>query len=305
MTTWRHISFLDPSFFRSPGGNLSNIGDPFDLGNGVYLTHLQSYLRDPPIWQSLDAYGRELLRDTAFVLQTEFEANDTNPDEQMSQAFDRAFSASAAIWLCRACPIGIHNAVNLERVGEADQWCLRAHVPGLQRFPTHPDDAEAWLTAADLQRARNLNITLEALAENTPTWTAKWFVWLALPQKHWDVRYLCLWSALEALFGADGKRTYQMCRELAAFLEQGNTNDAREGLLRDAQAAYAMRGIVTHGSILPRGLTNERKLTLLRTVETWMRRSLLRIVEDATLSNVFRSDRDRNEYLARLARTTG
>ena len=91
--------------------------------------------------------------------------------------------------------------------------------------------------------------------------------------------------------------TYRLSLRTAHFL--GTTRQERERLFEQTKAGYGWRSKLVHGAKLHR-LTPEKSGELMVTLETLIRRSLLRILEDAEFIQAF-DQKDREEFLDKLS----
>ena len=110
------------------------------------------------------------------------------------------------------------------------------------------------------------------------------------------MRYLLLWIALEALFGADSEITFRISQRIAFFIS--GQAEAKE-TFRRMKRAYNWRNKIVHG-LRHRELKREESEQVLHDTETAIRKALRRILLDAAMVGNFVDNR-REPYLDELA----
>jgi hypothetical protein len=170
-----------------------------------------------------------------------------------------------------------------EEVGWYGRW-----VPGQEgESPTE----EYWA------RVRRILDNLTACRdESRPAIAADTFA-RAIFADDWRVEMLCLWIALEALFGqADTELSHQLCERAAAFTEPPGQD--RHRLYRELKSAYSFRSKLVHGSLADlAGQQKKRLSAAIDLVEDTVRNALQNILADAEMTERFSRRQGLNDYL--------
>jgi Apea-like HEPN len=189
--------------------------------------------------------------------------------------------------------LGFEFVLHAER--HESEW-VRRQAFSVASLTPHMKDADARLSAADLQRARSLGDTLKSLPRDTVIFAAARALLKALPDTWWETRYLMLWVALEALFGPSNPSeiTYRLSQRLAFFLASNRSEAGR--LFGSAKEGYGLRSKIVHGLRLQR-LGKEKSAEMMHQVEC----ALVKILSTPQSLEVFKSERRREDFLDRLA----
>lgn len=295
-----------PVEYRHPEGALEL---PFDFGHGVILTRKPEWLTDEGITKHLGYVHRERLADSGpYALVVEYDAaslGDTDPDwkgskpySKQASALERMWLVELALWIARPSGLTFRSVVHADR--SHDTWGLREFPFDVRRLIPHPKDANARLTNDDLELARNLGRPLPELPRGGAIWTALWMLRAALSDMRWEIRFLPLWVALEALFGPEDPReiTYRLSQRVAFFLAS-DRQEARE-LFDKAKKGYAWRSKVVHGARLTKLRADEEQaMDILYDAETLIRRALNSVLTDPHLIRQF-DGKNRERYLDEL-----
>src|SRR5262249_24425299 len=143
-------------------------------------------------------------------------------DEDISEKIRVRISfANLALWMAHPCCIGFQVIGHASRETENDAWIPKHVVSNLSLLKPHQQDWEGSLSEQDIQVAQELTKALTQLArDSNPVWIAARLLWQALTESTWEVRYVLLWVALEALFGPSDphETTYRLSQQIAFFL---------------------------------------------------------------------------------------
>lgn len=275
---------------------------PFDLGNNVALCARPGWLIEDNITYGLGDQDRTLLDVSRYVLMQEYDADalgdpdlawtGETPRSKQQKAEEAINLADTALWLAKPCPVGFRRVVVADsRLGV---W-RRVQFGWSNPLRPHTFDVNNEYDRSDLQTAKELNCALMGLARREAIWIACRTIWLALLTPEWTIRYLLLWTALEALFGPEDGRevTYRISQRIGFFLS-GERAEVRK-TFESSKKAYEWRCRVVHGMRLSK-LKPELSERLMHESEGLVRGSLKRILTDSTLIKQF-SGRTREQYL--------
>jgi hypothetical protein len=210
---------------------------------------------------------------------------------------ERIRQANLALWLARATDVSVDVLAKIERYPDTAFPRAMSSLTSYHgnRLRPHPDDHGEALTQEDLMRARQLNVSLSAaLLEKGAVEIAIRALWMALTMSDWNLRYVLLWIALEALFGPkdSGETTYRLPNRMALFLAPERS--AGELIRLWATKAYGARSRIVHG----RGLDVTAKGTdgpnLVHKTEQYAAEAIRRALLEPTLAALFKGNRDRN-----------
>jgi hypothetical protein len=275
---------------------------PFDLGNNVVLCARPDWLIQRDIVSGLGDQDRTHLEVSKYVLMQEYDANalgDRDPawtgdtPRSKQQAAEEALNlANTALWIAKPCPVGFKRVVvaNLR----AGIW-IRIRFGVSTPLCVHRFDLYKEYNSLELHTARGLNCALMALTRRETIWIASRALWLALLTREWTIRYLLLWTALEALFGPEDGReiTYRLSQRVAFFLV-GKGAEASKAF-ESIKKGYEWRSRVVHGMRLGK-LKPELSERIMHESEALVRDSLKRILADSRLIKQF-NGRTRENYL--------
>ena len=171
---------------------------------------------------------------------------------------------------------------------EFDKFIVQASKGGTH-FLCHPNDKDERVTAADLGPAKEIFAALMKIPRETSAWTAIRALIAALQMNVEEIRYLLLWVALEALFGASSEITYRISQRLAFFI--GNDKEDVKAVFADAKKAYGFRSKVAHVA----WKKNKDSTALTATSESLLRRALSRVLMDGSVTQNFLGKDDQRE----------
>lgn len=296
-TKWCTIA---PFHYQDVEGHLDL---PFDLGNGVVLRPVPDWLKDDRITKNLSYSHREwLVRDIQYAFAVEYEASslgDPDPDwkghkprSKQDRARELIIFANLGLWLARPSFISFEIIVSADQL--LDSWGLRqlSVVPSLKPLGRYSD---ATVKMGDLELARELFSALTRVPRTGAVSITVGILWKALLEESWEVRYLLLWVALEALFGPEDPReiTYRMSQRIAFFLAT-DRKSARK-LFNSVKTGYGWRSRLVHGMRLSKPKDTDFE-ALMYDTEGLVRESLNRILRHPKLIQIF-SGKGRERYL--------
>lgn len=212
-------------------------------------------------------------------------------------AHDRIRIANLALWLAHPTALHVDFVITAEpeptASGSAILTNMLESIKPLQKYE------KAKLKQKDLESADRLATAIQGLGRPSPVWTALRFLWLALAEEVWEVRYVSLWVAIEALFGPENGNgvSAKLRRRIAKFLNA----DANEAVKARAKVkeAYEWRSAAVHGGRLDRLDPDVAQEQILLT-EGIVLTSLRKILLNSTLTAEF-SASSRERYLCKLA----
>jgi hypothetical protein len=276
------------------------------IGPSVMLTRTPEWFREEATFaRAVFGSSTESLKAEAALVHS-FDAEgsgdpDPNSPGQTKDAtsIDSVRKAILALWLARPSALTID--VVMTRVPARDGTLHHAEkFPAFVALPAYEHTA---LTVEDLKKADSLATALSGVKRSTAVWTAHRFLALTLAERgtDWDIRLLCAWVGIEALFGPEDRKDVQktMCRRIARFLNPTDDDEGRKAYTF-AFDNYEKRCEVAHGARVGH-TTPEGREQSVRDAEAILRSSLLHTLEDATALAALCSP-DRDAYLHDLAK---
>ena len=205
-------------------------------------------------------------------------------------------SAHLALWLAR--PTGLSFNIVVDAVKHGPEWVTRGTTTYAETYalPHHQHERH---TLEGFETARTLFNAFLCVSQGGPVYTASLVTMKALGDQTWEFRFLLMWLVLECLFGPEAPQetTFRLSQRMAFFLEKEGSK-AREVYAR-IKNSYEWRSKIVHGLRLS-SLQGEKSNSLLVELEEFVRRSLVAILENESLSKTFDGGR-REEYLDSLA----
>ena len=278
-----------------------NIRKPFHFSPNVTIERIPGTLRKDKQLERLAQYDRERLDACTHSLVFHYEAEglysaDPNWKGKEPRTIEKANGEAAslanlAFWLQHPSPLGFSLTFHMP---EFTTFVIQASEVR-DRFLCHPDNKDERVTRKDLKPAKELFAALTKIPRETSVWTAIRALIAALQMNVEEIRYLLLWVALEALFGAPSEITYRISERLAFFI--GKNKAEKQSLFSDAKKGYGFRSKVAHGA----WKKNKDSTALTATSEGLLRRALVRLLLDDNISKHFLGKDDaRNKYLDEL-----
>jgi len=278
----------------------------FEFADGLVLAAVPDWVAKDRVVENLDSRNRRALAEATHGFVAEYEAASLGepdpawkgPQRKSIQEtkYELTVLGNLALWLSRPSLVCFNVVLHAPQIGG------QPFVQRLEQHSTllcHPQDIGNTLSAEDIDFARMLHSSLALLPRGNAMWTAVRATWSALQMNEEEVRYLLFWIALEALFGPEDARemTFRLSQRVSLFLAE-NPSEARD-LFARAKTGYAFRSKVAHG----RWKENPDGLALMAEVETFVRRSLVGLLQDPELTKTFLGN-DREPYLDDLVFST-
>lgn len=157
----------------------------------------------------------------------------------------------------------------------------------------------------ELKKANNIYKKINKASNTQPNRLLTSILYFELAQKGYLLmeRYINTIIALECIFNTtDREVTHQIAERVALFL--GKNEEERKEIFEKMKVAYRIRSKLVHGQILPTR-DFEKHPYLIRDIETFFRRSVLKIINKNKLFNLYTSKRSRkdkeiNKYFVNL-----
>jgi len=265
-----------------------------DLGFGVSIGPTPAWARNETITRYLSfrqRYQLEHYRDRALVMESASQG-----DTAWQPLLQRYWLVNLALWLVKPTSLTCEFVVIAGNCGGT--W-EEKHDQDVDPLYIFDDLRHSHYNEHDLLQAAALLKALESLPDNGAVRAAVHMTWTALASRHWHVRYLLLWVALEGIFGPQelGETTYQIAIRLAKFI--GASDDERMELYRLNKRSYQIRSSIVHSINLPSKKVGDAAKSARLHTETCVRRAFMKILGDAALMNVL-SGKDRDKYFATL-----
>lgn len=279
------------------------------FGGGFILENKPTWLQQDRTFSVLSMTDQDIVHFATHALIAEYDAATMyDPDPSWKGANAKSFQetkgqqamlANLSLWLAQPSP------VCFTTVFHARSWTISETAglpPVIELISTepalhcHPKDVDTVLTPAQVVEAARLHSVLTAIPPKNSLWQGLRMSWAALCTSIDDLRYPLFWSALESLFGLDDRApqfSTRMRQRIARFL----TDDiASQGLIdKQTMECYGMRSKIVHG----RWLYDPDLERMMEYTEDFVRRSLLRILNDPSLLLIFQSE-DREKYMNQI-----
>lgn len=277
---------------------------PFSLSDSVRLDVIPEWLYSEKIQQELSPDHKEALKEIDYAVIVEYEASLLGErDDMWHGKRDRSKQDSASenlslvflsFWLAHPTSLRYEFSVSAEY--SHNEWLWRRISTTFSIWP-HKEYLRDTFDINDLELSRSIydGVLKAERSRPNPISVAFYSLYTALFTRTWEVRYLLLWIALEALFGTADSRevTYRLSHRLSFFL--GTDKENRKQLFNSAKKCYSWRSKVVHGMKLHK-LESEESEYLLFTSEQLVRDSLKKILLDEELRRMF-SGKRREECL--------
>lgn len=279
---------------------------PFDFGQGVSLQRLPNWVRNLDLVKFLSRSDRHSLDESTYGFLAQYTANSFgDPHSQSSTEYPLSRQTYAAnliclatisLWLIAPSPIGYNVMFQVARPGDEDS---PGEVTSCDPVVVTDVETRHQLTLDELAGAKTVFETITQLERGGTPHTAIQYLGKALIERMWESRYIFHWIVMEAIFGPEDSRemTYRLSLRAAHFL--GTSKQERKQLFEQTKAGYGWRSKLVHGAKLHK-LTPTTSGELMVTLESLVRRALLRILGDTKLIQVF-DLKEREEYLDTLS----
>jgi hypothetical protein len=286
-----------------PLANLDfEIKEPFQFASDATIERVPTDLREETDLKELGRFHKEWIAGCRNCLIIHYEADapyspDPNwkgdPPRTIEQSNrEAAYLANLAFWLQHPSPIGFRWLFHMP---EFDGKFIVQSSEDRNDFLCHPYDKDERVRVEDLEPAKALFAALLKIPHDTPVWTPLRSIIAALQMNVEEIRYLLLWTALEALFGAPIEIKFRISQRIAFFIT-GDKNEAR-AVFGAIKKSYDFRSKVAHGA----WKKNKDSTDLTANTEQHLRRSLVRmLLDDNLMTNFLGKDETRNDYLEEL-----
>lgn len=271
-------------------------GTTVEFAGGLRLTAMPHWVEKQELLSTDD---REAIRLASHAFVVSYEAavlreRDPNwtgayPKSIQESKYELCVLGNLALWLIKPSPVCFSVVIHAP---QSDAEPVAQQVQSCSPLLCHPDNADARITASDLDIAPGLHQGLASISPATALFTAIRATWVGLKMNMEPVRFALFWIALEALFGPEDAReiTYRLSQRLGFFLG-ASQGEARELFLK-AKTAYGVRSKIVHG----RWKEDPENTTRMAETEAFLRRSLVRIMESKDLTATF-SGKSRERFL--------
>ncbi len=272
---------------------------PFDFGYTVHLVETPEWIKKAKL-DLLSRSQRRNLMDSQYSFLCEYQAESLGdpagsseyetPMSKQALAHQRIARANMSLWIAGASNVGFSLMIHGHHI---DENTIRDGGT-FPRVLCQKDETHRMLTEIDLNLAK---MVFQAFSERKGAIrTAFYFLWRAVTEEVWVIRYLHLWILLEALFGTETEIRFRISQRIALFLS--TTPDEARQIFAIAKKGYDLRSKVVHGSeVTP----SESQDALMNETEQMIRRALLRISKDNDLIKRFGVNKERNSLLDDLA----
>jgi hypothetical protein len=283
-----------------------DVSEPSDLGSGIRLERVPSWVGETEYLEDLAWYDRERIREGELAFAVSYEADalgSRDPEwkgekpRSTQEAIREKFGLlCVALWLVKPSRLSCGPVLHFERWGQPTS--LR-QVELLQPIVIAKQEYNNVISQDDLRNASNLLKIILSVNRSGTVGTAISLMHRALSEKRWDLRYLLHWIVLEALFGPQDPReaSFRLAQRIGLFLESNPVD--RKRLFKDAREAYQYRSKIVHGRKLS-GVTETKLTALIATTDSIVRQALTQILTMPDIL-VWMDGKDRESALDDLA----
>jgi len=273
---------------------------PFSLADGVVLDAIPTWLITDKFLSGLTFVQRDFIIHAKYAMSVLYNAkNFRAPDEGWKGSETRSIQdakkelltlANIAIWLAKPCAFGFDVVFHVDEFETDKDFCS---AESLRDIEPHLKYEKTYLQSSDLSVAKELHKIILELNRDSDVWTSIYFLWNALRETEWAVRYTLFWIALEALFGPeDGEISFRISQRIGFLL--GNTRSEASDIFTKARELYKWRSKVVHGRRLSKLVNNDDEaIRISFESEMLLRDSLVKILESPTLVQNFSTNREK------------
>ncbi len=280
----------------------------FEISFGdVKIVPIPDWLKSEEITKHLGLSQKMRLEDSEIMFLVEYDANSFgDPDKNWKGGVERSKQDVAsekiqicnlALWLSKRTHLATWLLLHIQDDGGYRSVRYSSSVQPLKPHfwdRSHSHDKKSY------EVARILNKGIINLERKHSPWMATRTLFDALTSHSWEVRFILLWVALEALFGANSEITYRISNRISFFLANNKT-EARK-LFLDIKISYGLRSEIIHGLKISRAKGKKRDTEkVLYDTESAIRNSLSKILLDEKLTDTFSNEKKREEFLDGLA----
>lgn len=298
--TWHTVVVINPEYYDE--GNC--LTSPINFGESIRITQIPDWVRSSEMTKDMNCYQRDrVIGDGKLAFVAEYEAEslgDPDPswkgDEPRGKqeiVLERILLASLSVWLAKPSWIGGRLYIHVhEKNGER----ILRETSSIEPIRPHSRDAKNHLEAGDYQKAVKIHNALVSLDRTGAPWLAARTLLSGLRAREWEIRFLLLWIALEALFGTSSEVSYRVAQRMAFFNTESRAETKR--VFDRVRKSYNWRSKIVHGLAL-RKFNQEESEEVLYDTETTIRTSLQKALLGEGMSDNF-ADKNREEYLDSL-----
>lgn len=272
--------------------------EPFSLDEEIMIQRLPDWVRkDKDVLEGLSWSDQQFLSSDcylAFVVKyTGSVITGQSLNDKRDVLSNKVGMANIALWLARPCQCGIRMRLHFRQSN--DVYRHSSSSTGDRGIYHHKDSTHEYLTVEDANNIKILYAKLLAIENNSLLRIAIRYLWMALHQKIWELRFTSLWILMECLFfPADGELSFRVAQRAAFFVE--NDLAHRKQLFDDLRDSYTWRCKVVHGSKGLQKLEPSDSAEMVKRLEEIGRQAITRILLDPVLTKTFNGKR-RGEYL--------
>jgi len=235
--TWESVAPIEP--FNALPNRVSRVGP------GVTLEAVPAWFKSE-LDHSKEYFGTREFSKSVACLKATFHSEGLGTNCEDSWELIRI--ANLALWLAR--PSSLHVSLVITAEPEPRQVASAIRASSLETIRPNEKYAGASLSVEHVAKADKLAASIQGLPHPGSVWTAVRFLWLALTEGLWEIRYTSLWVAIEALFGPEDRRDIKnkISKRVAKFLNSDDQN-ARVAFQLVIEG-YGWRSAAVHGSRL-------------------------------------------------------
>jgi len=274
----------------------------------VKIVPTPDWLRNEAIVKDLGLSRKMRLEDSEVMFLLEYEADSygdpvknwksETAKSKQDIAFERIQLCNLALWLAKPTHLATDLLLHIQDDGEG--YRLVRHSSSHQSINPHIRDRKNSHDKESYDKARKLNIKIWDLERKHSPWMATRSLFDALTTHTWEVRFILLWVALEALFGTNSEITYRLSNRISFFLSNNKTEAKK--LFLDMKTSYGLRSEIIHGLKISKAKGKKRDIEkVVYDTETTIRSALSKILLDKKLTDIFSIEKKREEFLDELA----
>lgn len=286
MNKWYTIAVIEPNYYDAK----TDIEESLELGNNIYFKKIPDWLKEEDLIGHLSANDKEFLTTRAkYVFVSEYEASGLGKTQE--KILTDISICNLILWLTKPSALAFRLFFH---IGEESGNRFFAQSFSTSHLRSHTDYANESLENQDFVEALYLNKKVNEINRESPLWISLITLWGALTASNWEIRYLWLWIALEALFGAPAELTFRISLRISFFLL--SKQEERKKLFDIIKKSYSYRSALVHGMKLNKIPHRESK-DILYNLEDVVRRSLMKIFKDDNLMQIFSDNERREKFL--------
>lgn len=301
MDTWYTVAPVTSKYCCSDLG----LTKPINLGNGVYLSEIPSWIKNDNITKDLSTDNRDFIEsDVKYMLFAKYKAQSlgdpfspqkaTGKRSKQDVFLERIQISNLLLWLVNPSALNFKMFFHIDEVTGKKYLRQFASVAPLR--PHHRDSGNM-IKKEKLLKIYSLNKKIKTLDRKGPFWMALRTLWSALTASTWEPRFLLLWVTLEALFGSDRELSFKIPLRICCFITKNKSH--KRIIFYNAKKGYTWRSKIVHGMRLI-SLSRSESETVLFNTELMIRNSVLKILRSKKLIEIFSNHNKREKYLDTL-----